>query len=447
MLSEVLKHTVVVGAAGKMGSGISLLMLQELARQDLQASGKIGSGTYRLTLIDHSKEALSGLKEYLANQLVKAGEKGYSQWKTLLGDAEAPSDPQAFGPWFSKQAMQLATFTTKQSDAAGATLVCEAIIEELETKVDLLKNLKEICAPNAYYLTNTSSIPISVLDEFAQLDHRIIGFHFYNPPAVQRLLEIISNSDTSPELYELSNELATNLDKVCVHANDIAGFIGNGHFVRDIMYACSQTEKLLNGHSIPEAVYLVNRISQEFMLRPMGIYQLVDYVGIDVCQKILAVMSKYIPDQNFRCPLVNEMMDHGIRGGQNPDGSQKNGIFCYEHGMPIGVFNPKTGAYDLLAEGSWKAECDQELGELPKGHQSWKQFLKSKNRDVELKDYFDNLFHSNEFGAKLAQQYLKKSRSIAENLVNDGVARNVEDVNTVLTNGFYHLYGAVNPYY
>ena len=64
-----------------------------------------------------------------------------------------------------------------------------------------------------------------------------------------------------------------------VPSNDVAGFIGNGHFMRDILYATREVEKLQKEFGFVEAIYAMNRISQDYLIRPMGIFQLIDYVG------------------------------------------------------------------------------------------------------------------------------------------------------------------------
>ena len=74
-------------------------------------------------------------------------------------------------------------------------------------------------------------------------------------------------------------------------SNDVAGFIGNGHFMRDALHGVAEVERLAAECGFVEAVYMVNRVSQDFLVRPMGIFQLIDYVGLDVCQCILGVMN------------------------------------------------------------------------------------------------------------------------------------------------------------
>ncbi len=382
----------VIGAGGKMGSGIALLLVDQVDE---------------LICVDTSEEALDGLEGYLRKQLEKQ---------------EANVDAL----------MEKVTFTT---ELQPADRVFEAIIEDEKIKIGVYKILREVCGPKTTYFTNTSSIPISVLDDGAELDHKIIGFHFYNPPAVQKLVEIITTDKTDPALVKDAEELGTAMGKTLVHSNDVAGFIGNGHFMRDLLYACEQVEQLTNGHTQLEAITLMNQVSQKYLVRPMGIFQLIDYVGIDVCQKILKVMDVYIPSESFHSDLIDRYLAQGVSGGQTATGSQKDGIFQYTRGRITGIYDLSSQQYLPIKKAP-----------LLQGHPTWKGLLKDEKRDEKLSGYFDILKHSDSEAAQLAQHYLVRSREIGETLVADGVAKSTDDVNTVLTSGFYHLYGPISKY-
>jgi 3-hydroxyacyl-CoA dehydrogenase len=77
----------------------------------------------------------------------------------------------------------------------------------------------------------------------------------------------------------------------------------------------------------------------------MGIFQLVDYVGLDVCQSILRVMNERLPGSGLHSPLIDRLLALGVSGGQFPDGSQKDGLLKYEKGRPAGVYDPDKKAY------------------------------------------------------------------------------------------------------
>jgi hypothetical protein len=177
----------------------------------------------------------------------------------------------------------------------------------------------------------------------------------------------------------------------------------------------------------------------------MGIFQLVDYVGLDVCRFILGVMNERLPGKGLHSPLVDRMVELGIAGGQFADGSQKDGFLKYEKGRPAGIFDPATRAYVPLAEIA--ARCDERLGPLPTSGKPWKGVISMPDKAGYLDIYFHELRGMKTLGAELAVSYGRNAKEIGLGLVKDGVARRDEDVNTVLLTGFYHAYGPVNAYF
>ena len=335
-------------------------------------------------------------------------------------------------------------FSTSIETAKDANLVFEAIVESQDIKVEVFKKLKDICSKDTFFFTNTSSIPIHVIDEEAGLEGRIIGYHFYNPPVVQKLVEVITGKNTRQDLKDIAFELGKRLRKKLVPANDIAGFIGNGHFIRDGLFALQEVEKMKDIYSLPGSVYIMNRISQDFLVRPMGIFQLIDYVGIDVFQCILNVMREHLKDESLKSDLIDLFVEKNVLGGQRSDGSQKDGFFKYEKNKPIAVFDPGKGEYVDFQ--GWKEKLDNTIGNPPEGFIPWKVLLRDPKKDEKLSNYFQSLKQDTQKGSDIAKTYLKHTKTIAESLVAQGVADSADDVNAVLMNGFYWLYGPINNY-
>jgi len=335
---------------------------------------------------------------------------------------------------------------TDLSAVKDSKVIFEAVLENKDLKVNLLKKIDNFCSKDTLYLTNTSSIPITILNKESNLGGRLIGFHFYNPPAVQRLAELISADATIQELKDFSLELAKRLNKKIVPSNDIAGFIGNGHFLRDGLYALREARKLAKDYTLPGALYIMNKVSQDLLVRPMGIFQLIDYVGVDVFQSISETSAHYIKDEDLQDDLLKKMYDKKVLGGQRSDGSQKDGFLKYDRNRPVGVYDIDKEEYKLFDPKGWTGDIDKKLGEYPSGFSPWKNLLMDPKKGDKLSVFFKNLKTSNTLGAKLALAYLKNSKEIGEKLVKTGVAKTSEDVNNVLLNGFYHLYGPINDY-
>jgi 3-hydroxyacyl-CoA dehydrogenase len=442
-LSQRLQDVAVIGAAGKMGSGITLLLAKELARARLTPEGR--GKTYRLVAVDVSESALDGLLGYLRGQVLKLAEKSINELRQLYADRDDLVENGEMIQEFVSQSLSVIRPVTDLHALQGCRLIFEAVFEDEDLKVKLLRQVRDLADPDAWYLTNTSSIPIGGLDQKLELGGRIVGYHFYNPPAVQKLLELITTPGTQPAIKDAAAELAKRLGKKVIPANDVAGFIGNGHFTRDGLHAINAADQLRGGGDWAPALYKLNRVSQDWLVRPMGIFQLIDYVGVDVFQKILKVMNTYLPKQGLHSDFIDQVAAKNVLGGQNPDGSQKDGILKYEKGRPVAVYEPGRGEY-VPFEAPALRQADGELGGLPESFRPWKALLASKDKNEALAGHFAALRSSKTEGARLGMDYLKASKAIGQKLVSDGVAGGPDDVNGVLMNGFFHLYGPINDF-
>ena len=440
-LDERLEDVSIIGAAGKMGSGIAVLIAAEMAKIKEKYPDKI----FHLNLIDVSEKGLYGLHSYMKQQAIKLAEKNIVSLRKLYEDRKDLVENYDIIAYFADEVLSVCNFNTGLSPVKHSNIIFEAIIEDVNTKIKILNRIKELTSQDALYFTNTSSIPIGLLDDKVGLNGRIIGYHFYNPPVIQKLVEVITNENTCDEIKDVANELGNSLRKKLVPANDISGFIGNGHFARDGLYALQEVERLSNEFSLPEAIYIMNTVTQTLLIRPMGIFQLIDYVGIDVVQAIFSVMREYIPDPSLQNDLLDKMMKMKVKAGQYSDGTQIDGFLQYKRSKPIGIFDINQKEYIPL-QGKWKEDLDKKIGALPEGCMPWRALLVDPAKQEKLKQYFDNLRNANTLGAKLAIKYLERSKEIGKKLVADGVANTEKDVNNVLIYGFYHLYGPINDY-
>lgn len=425
-----------------MGSGITLLTLIEMANQMLKPENS--SKIFVLNAIDISDEGLAGLQKYLRSQVKKIAEK-QTVWlrKVYQNRNDLIENEEIINQYVSDVVNILRP--AKSIDAAlEANLVFEAISEDIGIKTKILKTINEKNNNRPWFFSNTSSIPIGELNRLAGLDGRIIGFHFYNPPAVQKLVELISSEKTVNELMDFALEYAKNLRKKVILSNDVAGFIGNGHFMRDALYGINLAENLSKEMPAYQAVYSINKISQDYLVRPMGIFQLVDYVGIDVCQQIMKVMNPHFPEENLHSLLIDKMLESGLKGGQNSDGSQRDGFFKYHKNQPVAVFDLATKTYNQIE--TFKDNIINFLGKIPHTLKPWKSVAVSPDKEKLLDDLFSELATMDTRGAKYAIRYLKNSEKIALQLVAQKIANSTEDVNAVLINGFYHAYGPINNF-
>lgn len=442
---ERLQNVSVLGAAGKMGSGILLLTAVEMADLSLKPENKDKS--FVLNAIDIDPAGLSGLMKYLREQVRKVAEKKTVWLRHAYADRDDLVENYDIIDEYIFDVLNIVRPVTSMEAAHKSNLVFEAVSENRALKVKLLSGIDQNNPNKPWYFTNTSSVPINLIESEAGLDGRILGFHFYNPPAVQRLVELITTKKTSEEAIEFAHEYAKRLKKVVVPSNDFAGFIGNGHFMRDALHGMMEAEALAADKNIPlyKAIFIINKITQDYLVRPMGIFQLIDYVGIDVVQFILNVMNPFNPDENLQHGLLDKMMEQGIKGGQYSSGAQKDGFLKYKGGKIVAVWDTHKQHYVDLEE--FQGECEELMGSLPTSKVAWKDLLRNKKKDQLLLQFFNDIKASDELGAVLAVKYGKRSREIGEKLVKDLVAQKIDDVNTVMLTGFYHAYGPVNNFF
>jgi 3-hydroxyacyl-CoA dehydrogenase len=444
-----LRAVAVLGAGGKMGSGIAWVALKAMAELDARENGAPGSGRFDLALIDANPAAFRILKAYLRSQLLKTAEKSIGELRAWAKDRADLIENAEIIDAYVDGALSMVRCEGDVSAAKPAKLVFEAVFEDLALKKELYARLKGLCAGDAYFLTNTSSIPISILDRAAGLDGRILGFHFYNPPAVQKLVEMVSGSGTRSELVAMGRELGKVFGKVIVPSNDVAGFIGNGHFIRESLFAFGKLRRM--GES-PESILTLNKATQDFLIRPMGVFQLLDYVGLDVFQMILKVMREHLEGAAadgtvFADETLDALLAAGVRGGQSGSGEQKDGLFKYERNKMTAVLDPaaamsgKGDRYVSLADTERFRKSVDGLGALPDGHVPWGAMSKDPGKKEKLSAYLARLAKTETMGARLGREFLDHSREVGKTLVRTGVAATDEDVAKVLMNGFYHLYG------
>ncbi len=437
-----LQKVSVLGAAGKMGSGIVLLTANEMADQMLKPENK--GRSFILNAIDTSDEGLNGLVKYLQSQVLKEAEKKAVVLRSVYADNPKLIENSEIIDAYVQDVMSIIRTTTRIEAAYDSTLVFEAVSENQTLKEKLFRLINENNRNQPWFFTNTSSVPIGVLNRNAALDGRILGFHFYNPPAIQKLVELITIKENPDGMVEFADKYASNLRKTVVPSNDIAGFIGNGHFMRDALFGIAEAERLSAQMPLHEAIYCIDSVTRDFLARPMGIFQLIDYVGLDVVQFILRVMQPHMQGEKMHSSLLDELVLSGVKGGQFSDGSQKDGFLKYEKGKPVGVIDKSSGSYNGISAFSEKA--NNWLGAIPKEVLPWKTLVKVSNKEAVLKPAFTALKESATNGASLAVSYALNSRETARKLVADEVAHNANDVNTVLLTGFFHAYGPINDY-
>jgi 3-hydroxybutyryl-CoA dehydrogenase len=196
--------------------------------------------------------------------------------------------------------------TTSLEDCKGKTLVIEAAPEKLELKRDIFKQLDRICGPETLLATNTSSFSITAIAAAAQHQERVLGLHFFNPPPLMALVEVIQGDRTSSAVIEKAVELMRAMGKTPARAKDTPGFIVN----RVARPFYNEGLRILgDGDATVETIDRIMKAAGNFR---MGPFELMDLIGNDV--NFAATESLYrsfFEDARFRPSPIQQRMVMG----------------------------------------------------------------------------------------------------------------------------------------
>jgi 3-hydroxybutyryl-CoA dehydrogenase len=208
--------------------------------------------------------------------------------------------------------------TTDVSALAAADFAVEAVPEQLDLKVRLLKDVDAALRPGVILASNTSSISITQLAAQTSRPEKFIGMHFMNPVPVMALVEVIRGLATSDDTFQVTMALCEKLEKKPVAVNDAPGFVSN----RVLMPLINEAAfAVMEGVATPEAVDAVMKMG---MNHPMGPLELADFIGLDVCVNILEVLQTGFGDPKYRaCPLLRKYVAAGWLGRKSGRGFYK----------------------------------------------------------------------------------------------------------------------------
>ncbi len=200
-------------------------------------------------------------------------------------------------------------------DLQSCHWVVEAIVEDYTMKAEVLRALGRLCRPETVLASNTSSISVTRLGAASGRPERTIGMHFFNPPPVMRLVEVVPGLRTAPEILDLTRALAERLGKVPIVSRDRPGFLSNRILMPMLNEAFWALEE---GIGTAEDIDQVMKLG---MNHPMGPLELADFIGLDVCLAILEVLHQEFGDPKYHpCPLLRKHVEAGWLGRKTKHG-------------------------------------------------------------------------------------------------------------------------------
>ncbi|MEM4581849.1 MAG: 3-hydroxyacyl-CoA dehydrogenase/enoyl-CoA hydratase family protein [Candidatus Korarchaeum sp.] len=195
-----------------------------------------------------------------------------------------------------------------------ADFIIEAVPEVFSIKAEIFKEIDKIAPPHTIFATNTSSLPVSELASATGRPDRFVGMHFFNPPQLMRLVEVVRGERTSEETVRKTIELAKSMGKEPVLVKkDVPGFIVNRILVRWLNEACLISER--GGFDIS----LIDSALKGKVGLPMGAFELSDYIGLDVMRDIIEAMVR----RGFEltpCSRWSELPSKGMLGAKSGQG-------------------------------------------------------------------------------------------------------------------------------
>ena len=272
----------------------------EITRVGVVGGGLMGGGIAEICARQHELEVV------VVESDTAAADRARTRIEQSLGRAEARGKIES-----SDEVMSRLRVETDLDALADRELVVEAILEDEEAKVSLLRRLDRVVeSPTAILASNTSSIPIMKLGVATSRPHQVIGIHFFNPVPVLPLVELVPSLLTTPETVARARTFVQDrLGKHAIDCQDRAGFVVNALLIPFVISAIRMLE---SGFATAEDI-------DEGLVRgaahPLGPLALADLIGLDTTKAVAESLYQEFKEPHYAAPpLLARMVEAGLLG-------------------------------------------------------------------------------------------------------------------------------------
>ena len=277
----------------------------EVKKVGVCGCGLMGSGIAEVV----SKAGLQVIVREVNDDLLK---KGLGRIEKSLSKAVEKGKLDETG---KKAVLDKITGTTKLEDLKDCDLICEAIIENMEEKIKLYRQLDSTVKKEAIFASNTSSLSITEMAAGTNRPDQFCGLHFFNPVPVMKLVEVVKTVATSEATYEAAKNFAEKLGKTVVSCKDSPGFVVNRLLVPYLLDAIRAYQ---DGVATKEDIDNGLKLGCGY---PMGPLELTDFIGLDTTYFIAEILHEEFKDHHYASPpLLKAMVKAGYLGRKSGRG-------------------------------------------------------------------------------------------------------------------------------
>ncbi|MEN6391402.1 MAG: 3-hydroxyacyl-CoA dehydrogenase NAD-binding domain-containing protein [Syntrophomonas sp.] len=267
-------------------------------------AGTMGAGIAQVAAQSGLQVVLIDLDQAFVDKAIKGMTKNWEKDVNKGKIAEQDKD----------QFLSNITTSVHNIDFKDCDLVIEVIVENLDIKKRVFKDLNDICSPHTVIASNTSGFSITEIAAASGRPDRVVGMHFFNPVPVMKLVEVIPGAETTEEVMALAMETCTVIGKKAIRAKEAPGFIVNRILVPYLNDAATAyQEGVASAAEIDEAMKLGANM-------PIGPLALCDLVGIDVLLMVVEYFYKEFGDPKFRPSLALKQKvragHYGVKSGK-----------------------------------------------------------------------------------------------------------------------------------